>query len=57
MIIIEKPNGLATWKKKLQILEESPKVKIRNWKTGHDSMHRYWFKKFPSIHDRLIKKF
>ena len=48
------------------MLEEGPQVnihpdglkatfkKISNWKTpGLDGIHRFWFKKFISIHDRL----
>ena len=28
--------------------------KVQTWKNpGHDSVHGYWFKKFPSILDRL----
>ena len=52
--------------RELEGLEEGPKVelhiyllkmtlkKISNWKIpGHDGTHGLWFKKFPSIHDRL----
>ena len=52
--------------RELEGLEEGPKVeihiellkktlkKISNWKTpGHDGIHRFWFKKFTSIPDRL----
>ena len=47
-------------------LEEEPKVKIHidlqrmilkisNWKTpGHDGIHGFWFKKFTTIHSRLV---
>ena len=29
--------------------------KIPIWKTpGHDCIHRFWFKKFTSIYDRLL---
>ena len=29
--------------------------KVSNWKTpGHDRIHGFWFKKFTSIHDRLV---
>ena len=50
---------------KLRILEEGPKVKntskharqhlkILKWKTlDLDGMHRFWFLKFTSIHNRL----
>ena len=31
--------------------------KVQNWKTpDHDGMHRFWFKKSTSIHDRLDLK-
>ena len=53
----------------LQMLEECPQVnihpdglkatfkKIANWKTPVlDSIHGFWFKKFTSIHDRLVTK-
>ena len=52
--------------RELEGLEEGPKgsihtellkktlKKISNWKTqGHDGIHRFWFKKFTTIHDRL----
>ena len=52
--------------RELEGLEEGPKAEIHielpkktlkmisNWKTpGHDGIHGFWFKKFPSIHDRL----
>ena len=50
----------------LRMLEEGPQVnihpdglkptlkKIANWKTpGLGGTHRFWFKKFTSVHDRL----
>ena len=52
--------------RELERLEEGPKAeihiellkktlkKISNWKTPcHDGIHGFWFKKFPSIPDRL----
>ena len=52
--------------RELEGLKEGPKVeihiellkktlkKISNWKTpGHDRIRGFWFKKFPSIPDRL----
>ena len=52
--------------RELEGLEKGPKAEIRiellkktletisNWKTpGHDGIHGFWFKNFPSIHDRL----
>ena len=53
--------------RELEGIEEGPKVeinidllkttlkKISNRKTpGHDGIHGFWFKKFTSIHDRLV---
>ena len=37
----------------IELLRKTLK-KISNWKTPrHDGIHGFWFKKFPSIHDRL----
>ena len=37
----------------IDLLKTKLKI-ISHWKTlGHDGIHRFWFKKFPSIHDRL----
>ena len=56
---------ISSMEKELEGLEEGPKaeihidllktaLKISNWKTpGHDGIHRFWFKIFTSIHDRL----
>ena len=38
----------------IELLKKTLK-KISNWKTpGHDGIYRFWFKKFTSIHDRLV---
>ena len=35
----------------IELLKKTLK-KIPNWKTpGHDGIHGFWFKEFPSIHD------
>ena len=65
----QKHNKKAEWNAELEGLEEDLKaeiykdlinllkttlIKISNWKTaGHDGIHSFWFKKFPSIPDRL----
>ena len=37
----------------IELLKKTLK-KISNWKTpGYDGIHKFWFKKFTSIHDRL----
>ena len=53
--------------RELEQLKEGPKAeihtdllrttleKVSNWKTpGHDGIHGFWFKKFTSIHERLV---
>ena len=53
--------------RELEGLDEDPKAemnielvnktlkKISNWKTpGQDGIHGFWFKKFTSVHDRLV---
>ena len=58
---------IKTMTKELKGLEEAPKAeihidllkstlkKVSNWKMpGHDGIHVFWFKKFTSIHDRLV---
>ena len=38
----------------IELLKKTLK-KISNWKTpGQDGIHGFWFKKFTSIHDRLV---
>ena len=63
----EKAEWINHITKELEQLEEGPKTeihtdllrmtlkKVSNWKTpGHDGIHGFWFKKFTSIHDRLV---
>ena len=63
----EKAEWINHITRELEQLEEGPKAEIHtdllrttlktvsNWKTpGHDGIHGFWFKKFPSIHDRLV---
>ena len=61
----KKAESISNVTKDLKRLEEGQKagihidlhkttLKMLNWKTpGHDGIHRFWFKKFPTIHDRL----
>ena len=57
---------ISNTEKELEGLEKGPNMKmhinslratlkkIPNWKTSdHDGIHRFWFKKFTSINDRL----
>ena len=63
----EKVEWIKHITKELEQLEEGPKAeihadllrtalkKVSNWETpGHDGIHGFWFKKFTSIHDRLV---
>ena len=63
----ERAEWVNNIKRALEGLEEGPKAEIHiyllkttlkripNRKTpGHDGIHSFWFKKFPSIHDRLV---
>ena len=63
----EKAEWINHITRELEQLEEGPKAeiytdllrttlkKVSNWKTpGHDGIHGFWFKKFTSIHDRLV---
>ena len=68
----KKAKQISNMGKELKGLKEGPKAKIDidllyltiltikeilNWKTpGHDGIHRFWFKKFTSIHNRLMIK-
>ena len=65
--INEKAEWINLITRELEKLEEGPKAKIHtdllrptlkklsNWKTpGHDCIHDFWFKKFTSVHDRLV---
>ena len=63
----EKAEWINHITRELEQHEEGPKAeihtdllrttlkKVSNWKTpGHDGIHGFWFKKFTSIHDRLV---
>ena len=62
----EKAEWINNITRELEELKEGPKAEIHtdllkttlknisNWKTlGHDGIYGFWFKKSPSIHDRL----
>ena len=58
----EKPEWMNNRTSELEGLEEGPKAEIHTdllkmtlkiSKLGHDGIHGFWFKKSPSIHDRL----
>ena len=63
----EKAEWINNITRELEGFEEGPEMKmhvdllrttlkrISNWKApGHDEIHGFWFKKFTSIHDRLV---
>ena len=65
----EKAEWINDMTREQEGLEEGPKAEIHiyllkktlknisNWKTsGHDGIQRFWFKKFTSIHDRLVQE-